>query len=154
EAWVDAPVSNELGALENHPWADQNWLRAEVQAVLIQGLRKAKSLRTISGNLVSPEAAWIPVSEAAASSLELWSVTERLIVAADKLPQRVDQEAWARALDSWAPFLATAQGQFAERWGTSRLADHLASLRNVATLKSALKPEEEPLAWINRVHEV
>src|SRR5205085_1011390 len=53
EMWTNTPMLNQIQALEHHPWADRSWLQSEVRSVLIQGLRQAESLRTVSGNLVS-----------------------------------------------------------------------------------------------------
>ena len=154
QRWLNAPALTHLQPLESTPWADKNWLRSQIRSVLIQGFRTAPILQTLSGKLLSPNSAWVPVGDGPASSLDVWEASERLVAAADRLPQREDQEAWASGVQSWTAFLQTGEGKLAEVWTVERLADHLAGLRNMVRIADALLPESSTLSWVNGVHAV
>jgi hypothetical protein len=120
--------------------------------VLIEGLRTERLLRTISNNLISPKAAWIPISCGPASSLDLWAASEPLLDASDLLPCSADQEPWAAAAQSWIPFCEANDPVVNGLWTIDRLADHLSNLRNFNGIIDHLHAGRPAIAWVNEVH--
>ena len=150
--WPNAAAATCLRPFANPTWANEVWLRSQVREVLIEGFRTAPLLRTISGKLIHPNSAWIPVGQKAASSLELWQATEPLLEAADLIPRLQDQPAWDTSVKSWIPFMEPSDGTLKEVWTVDRLAGHLEDLKSITGVTAALRKETAALAWVNQVH--
>ncbi|MDB6109418.1 MAG: histidine kinase, partial [Pedosphaera sp.] len=149
--WPHAAAATRLQRFVNPPSTNEAWLRSQIRTLLIEGFRAAALLRTISGKLIPPNSAWVPVAQKAAASLDLWQVTERLLKAADLLPRLQDQPAWDNSVNSWVPFLETPDS-LKEIWTVDRLAGLLEGLQSITGVIAALAKETAPLAWINQVH--
>jgi hypothetical protein len=133
-------------------WAKGDWLRSQLRDVLVEGFRNQPLLRTVSGNPITPKSAWIPVNQSSASSSELWRLTEKLTVAASRLPRSNDQEAWGQSLQSWLPFLKDKEPNPKEIWSVEKLAAQLESLKSVTAVSAALQKDTDAMSWINEVH--
>ena len=133
-------------------WAKGDWLRSQLRNVLVEGFRNQPLLRTVSGNPITPKSAWIPVNQSSASSSELWRLTEKLTVAASRLPRSNDQEAWGQSLQSWMPFLKDKEPNPNEIWSVEKLAAQLESLKSVTAVTAALQKDTDAMSWINEVH--
>lgn len=152
QAWSNTANATGIQPFATPSWANEVWLRTQICEVLIQGFRTQKLLRTISGNIIAPQSAWIPITQNGASSAELWRVTRKLNAAVDFLPRQEDQEAWSQSLQSWVPFLKDREIQPKELWSVDKLAAHLESLNTVTAVGAALQAETDAVAWINEVH--
>jgi hypothetical protein len=152
KAWTNAASATCIQPFANPSWANEGWLRNQIRDVLIQGFRSEPMLRTILGGLITPQSAWIPISQNSASSQDLWQVTKQLMVAADFLPQAEDQEAWGQSLQSWLPFLKDKEPHPKEIWSVEKLAGHLENLKSVSGVTAALEPGHDAISWINAVH--
>lgn len=152
QPWSNTANATRIQPFANPSWANGDWLRAQIREVLIQGFRSQKLLRTVSGSIIAPLTAWIPISQNLASSKELWQVTGQLKVAADLLPCAEDQEAWGLSLQSWLPFLQPVTLNPKEIWSVEKLAAHLEGLKSVSGVTAALEPGQDAIAWINSVH--
>ena len=150
--WANAADTIRLQPFANPAWANEAWLRSQVRKVLIEGFRTVPLLRTISGKLIPPNSAWVPVAQKAASSLNLWQATEPLLEAADLIPRLQDQPAWDSSVKSWIPFLEPSDGTLKEIWTVDRLAGQLEGLKSVAGVTAALRKETAALVWVNHVH--
>lgn len=152
QAWSNTANATGIQPFATPSWANEVWLRTQIREVLVQGFRTQKLLRTVSGSLIAPQSAWIPIPQNGASSAALWSVTGKLKVAADLLPRQEDQEAWSQSLQSWVPFLKDREPQPKELWSVDKLAAHLESLNTVTAVGAALQTETNAISWINDVH--
>jgi hypothetical protein len=152
KSWSNTATATSIQPFVNPSWANGDWLRVQIREVLIQGFRTEKLLRTVSGNIIAPQSAWIPISQNSASSKGLWQVTCQLKVAADLLPCAQDQEAWGQSLQSWQPFLQPTLPNPKEIWSVEKLARHLEDLKSVSGVTGALETGQDAIAWINAVH--
>lgn len=150
--WWNAAGATHLQPWTNPAWANEGFVRSQIQRVLIEGFRTRPLLRTVSGKLVSPDSAWVPVEQKNASSLELWQVTEALLEAADHIPRLQDQPAWDRSIMSWTGFLEPSDGPLKEIWTVNRLAERMEGLKILPGIEAALRKETATLPWINQVH--
>jgi hypothetical protein len=150
--WLNAAATACLQPFANPAWANEVWLRFQVRNVLIEGIRIAPLLRTISGKLIPPNSAWVPVGQKAATSVDLWQATEPLLEAGDLIPRLQDQAAWDTSVKSWTPFLEPSGGTLKEIWTVDRLAGHLDGLKSISGVTAALRKETAALAWVNQVH--
>ena len=150
--WLNTASATHIPAFATPSWANDIWLRSQIRDVLIAGFRSGQLLRTVSGQTIAPQSAWIPVTQNASSSSELWRVTEKLSVAADSLPRSLDQKAWGQSLQSWLPFLKDKEPQPKEIWSVEKLALHVESLKTVAAVSAALQKDTVAISWINEVH--
>ena len=157
QSWRNAPklaVLQPIGPFKDKEWVNKDWLKSLIRSNLIRGLRTSGLLRTISGELVRPETACIPVSCAEASSLDLWEALKHLADVGDHLPRLEDQEAWGVAAKSWTAFFEDSEEKPGELWTVDRLVDHLAGLRTMNNIAEALLPGICPIKWVKIVHDV
>jgi hypothetical protein len=154
EKWLNASTLVHLQRPEKIAGVKMEWLQLQMRSVLIEGFRTTPLLRTISGKLLRPDAAWIPVGGEAASALDVWEASEHLVAAADRLPRREDQEAWAVGVESWLAFFSADERMPSEQWTVDRLSDYLAGLRSMAGVADALLPGNSALTWVNRIHAI
>jgi hypothetical protein len=152
QSWSNTASATSIQPFANPSWANGDWLRVQIREVLIQGFRTEKLLRTVSGSIIAPQSAWIPISQNSASSKELWHITGQLKIAADLLPCAQDQEAWGQSLQSWLPFLQPVAPNPKEIWSVEKLAVHLEGLKSVSGVTAALETGQDAIAWINAVH--
>ena len=152
QSWAKTANATAIQPFATPSWANDGWLRSQIRDVLIQGFRSEKLLRTVSGNIVAPQSAWIPITQNLASSKELWQVTGQLKIAGDLLPCAQDQEAWGQSLQSWLPFLQPITPNPKEIWSVDKLASHLEGLKSVSGVTAALEAGQDAMAWINAVH--
>jgi hypothetical protein len=152
QSWVKTANATAIQPFTTPSWANDVWLRSQICDVLVKGFRTEKLLRAVSGNIIAPQSAWIPIAQNSASAAKLWCVTGKLNVAADFLPCQEDYEAWSQSLQSWIPFLKDREQQPTELWSVDKLAALLESLKNVAGVGLALQKETDPISWINDVN--
>jgi hypothetical protein len=152
QSWAKTANATAIQPFATPSWANDVWLRTQIREVLIQGFRTEKLLRTVSGNIIAPKSAWIPIAQDITSSAKLWRVTGRLTLAASLLPCQEDQEAWSLSLQSWVPFLKDREPQPKEFWSVENLAAHLEGLKNVRAVGAALEKDTDAISWINEVH--
>jgi len=152
QPWSNTASTTSIQPFATPSWANDAWLRAQIRDVLIQGFRSQKLLRTVSGSIIAPQSAWIPISQNSASSKELWQFTSHLKVAVDLLPCTQDQEAWGHSLQSWLPFLQPTAPNPREIWSVEKLAGHLENLKSVTGVTAALEPGHDAISWINAVY--
>ena len=152
KAWKNTASATCIQPFANPSWANEEWLRNQIRDILIRGFRSEPLLRTILGGLISPQSAWIPISQNSASSNELWQITGQLKVAADLLPCDQDQEAWGQSLQSWQPSLQPPLPNPKEIWSVEKLARYLEDLKSVSGVTAALETGQDAISWINAVH--
>lgn len=152
QSWAKTANATAIQPFATPSWANDVWLRTQIREVLIRGFRTEKLLRTVSGNIIAPQSAWVPIAQNIESSAKLWRVTGKLTVAAAFLPCQEDQEAWSQSLQSWVPFLRDQEPDPKELWSVEKLAAHLEGLKNVRAVGAALEENTDAISWINEVH--
>ncbi len=151
--WLNTAAVTRLQKYVNPPSTNETWLRSQIRSMLIDGFRAAPLLHTISGKLISPRSAWVPVAQKSASSFDLWEATKLLICATDLLPRLQDQRAWDESVNSWTPFL-DSPNSLDEIWTINKLSDLLEGLKSVTHVTEALVKDACAYSWINQIHDL
>ncbi|MXW48873.1 MAG: ATP-binding protein [Gammaproteobacteria bacterium] len=128
-------------------WAGSTpWFRP-VLTTLVHKARTTALLRSVGGEWVEPQAAWLPTTKDTSNRERLWRLMMSWKGAEAKLPRFDDLASWSRNLSGWQRLLGKSQEDMEEALTIARVARLVGNSGTLVGLRGRLA-HGEGLSWL------
>lgn len=151
ERWKGAERLLAFDSTRLPDWADldDQWFHQRLRA-LVAVARATPLMRTLSGDWIEPQRAWLPTTGDATHRDRLWSLMSSWTDARVRLPWRDHLAIWSRNLDTWAKLLDVSTPEMDEALTTASVATLISDVGSVTGLQERLE-DGDGLVWLTSV---
>ena len=119
-------------------WAgNAPWFR-QMLTQLVRKARKTPLLRTLGGDWIKPQAAWLPAMDDPSHQRRLWKLMSSWKGAKGRLPLGDDSDSWSRNLSAWRHLLDKPFEDLDEALTITKVAHRVSKLNSVDGLQERL----------------
>ena len=161
--WRDTYNLANIPPIPEKYWLNRDWLKATIENLLVNEMRKNPVMLNESGDVVTAEEVELPMAQTAEGVKSLHGLLSGWQGRCDKMPSRQEAVGWANAAKSWANISESEPSSFDEVTDGRKLAEQIQNLTKVPAaprpthllrrLQAALKPDVLGVEWLDQLHE-
>lgn len=148
-------------AIPGKHWLNRDWLRAKIENLLLNEIRRNPVVLNESGEMIPAEEVELPMADTAEGVKSLHGLLNGWRMRCGKMPSQQEAVGWANAVKSWANISECEVSSFDEVTDGRKLAEQVETLTKIPTmtnhthlscLQDCLKPNVSGVEWLDQLH--